>query len=161
MAVFVSAIASEVLQLGWDSLVAGIVLGVVISSWRTRAAMAAMFGVCDGAAALLGRACLPRAFDLPDIVPLMFLMVIVALAMRGRRGFLWISPVLFCVDNFFSFVPPAHASLLACASALLAWSGLCAGGLMLKAAGAMLHISRSGDVRPSRDPEHASCSRAS
>jgi hypothetical protein len=148
--------ALETLRLGWDSAIAGIVLGIFNARWRTRVTMAALFGVCDGGAALFGHAVLQRTFDLPDIVTPILFFALVAFALRGRRGWLWLSPLLFSIDNFFSMTPPAHAPMLVCSSALLAWSGLCVGRL-LSQIGALTfaRLSRADDGGVLRETERA------
>ncbi|CAD6514450.1 hypothetical protein ACFQ3P_04610 [Paraburkholderia sabiae] len=146
--------ALEALQYGWDSLFAGAVLGFAISRWRGRLAMAVLFGVCDGGATLLGDVVSHRAIDMPDAAPFIFLFIVLALAIRGRRNWLWMSPLLFSVDNFFSMAPPGDVPWLTCSSAFLAWTGLSLSGLLMRT-GRALYLSRSCDVNADRKAERA------
>jgi hypothetical protein len=50
----------QILLLGLDSFVAGVVIGPVLKPWRKRLGLAALFGFCDGAGTLVG-ALLPHA----------------------------------------------------------------------------------------------------
>ncbi|WP_250475045.1 hypothetical protein [Caballeronia sp. GAFFF1] len=156
MTIPTGTIALETLRLGWDSMLAGMVLGIFNTCWRMRITMAALFGICDGGAAVLGHTLLQRTFDLPDMVTPILFVALVGLAFRGRRGWLWLSPLLFSIDNFFSIAPPAHAPMLVCSSALLAWSGLCVGRLLRQiGTAAFIGSSHADDGGASRGTEHA------
>jgi hypothetical protein len=115
--------------LGFDSLLAGLAIGPILSSWRGRAVFALLIGVCDGAATLLGAA-VPHL--VPELPSAALYLIAVALIIRGAqrsRTWLYAIPVLFSLDNVAFGSAPSDALGLALSSAAMACLGLALGGL--------------------------------
>ena len=120
--------------LGFDSLLAGLAIGPILSSRRGWAVFALLFGVCDGAATLLGAA-VPHLMPEPPIAALY--LIAVALIIQGaRRSRVWLyaMPVLFSLDNLAAGGAASDALGLALSSAAMAGMGLALGGLGRRAA---------------------------
>lgn len=119
--------------LGFDSLIAGLMIGPALSLWRDRALFALLFGICDGAATLLG-AVVPHFVPEPPAVLLYLLAIpLVILGAWRSRGWLYATPVLFSLDNFAASSAASDAPGLALGSAAMAAAGLALGGLSLRA----------------------------
>jgi hypothetical protein len=115
--------------LGFDSLLAGLAVGPIRSSWRGWAVFALLFGVCDGAATLLGAA-LPHVVPEPPAAALY--LIAVALIIQGARrsrAWLYAMPVLFSLGNLAAGSASSNALGLALSSAVMAGIGLPLGGL--------------------------------
>jgi hypothetical protein len=119
---------------GFDSLFAGLAIGPIISSRRGWAVFVLLFGVCDGAATLLGAA-VPHLVPTPPVAALY--LIAVALIIQGaRRSRVWLyaMPVLFSLDNLAAASAPSDTLGLALSSAAMAGVGLALGGLGRRAA---------------------------
>jgi hypothetical protein len=115
--------------LGFDSLLAGLAIGPILSSWHERTVFVLLFGVCDGAATLLGAA-VPHL--VPDPPAAMLYLLMVALIIQGaRRSATWLyaMPILFSLDNLVAGSAASDALGLAVSSAAMAGIGLALGGL--------------------------------
>ena len=121
-------ISAAGLLLGTDSLFAGLAMGLWVGS-RARAAYALLFGVCDGAATVLGSIIPHQAPELPAILVYLVAAGVLALGSRRNRLWLWALPVLFSLDNLAAGYPVAEAPALAIGSAAMAGLGLAFGGL--------------------------------
>ncbi len=120
--------------LGFDSLLAGLAVGPILSSWRGRALFVALFGLCDGIATLLGAA-VPHLVPEPPAVALYLLgVVLIIQGARRSRAWLYAMPVLFSLDNLAAGSPAAAAPALALSSAAMAAVGLALGALGRRAA---------------------------
>ena len=113
--------------LGFDSFLAGLAIGPIVSSWSARAWLVGLFGLCDGVATLLGAAG-PHLVPEPPAAALYLLgVVLVILAARRSRAWLYAMPVLFSLDNFAAAGPASDAPALAVSSAAMAALGLALG----------------------------------
>jgi hypothetical protein len=121
--------ATAIALFGFDSLIAGLMIGPALPSWRDRVLLVLLFGVCDGAATLLD-AEVPHFFPEPPAVVLYLLAVaLVILGLRRTRGWLYATPVLFSIDNLAAGSAASDAPGLALSSAAMAAAGLALGGL--------------------------------
>jgi hypothetical protein len=120
--------------LGSDSFLAGLVIAPIVLCWRARALFVVLFGVCDGAATLLGAA-LPHS--VPDPLAILLYLAAVALIVLGARhsrAWLYAMPFLFGLDNLAAGNPAADAPSLALGSAAMAAAGLAVGAVARRAA---------------------------
>ena len=126
---FLREFLAAAVLLGFDSLVAGLAIGPFLSSRRTAAAYALLFGVCDGVATALGSMAPHRVPEPPAI--LIYLAAAALLAQGARRSRVWLSalPALFSLDNLVAGYPAADAPGVALGSAAMAGLGLALGGL--------------------------------
>ena len=112
-----------------DSFIAGLMIGSIIEHPRERVWFALSFGICDGAASLLG-ALVPRmAPDLPDLVLYLICVVFFVQGARRNRHWLLAIPVVLGIDNFAAGTPASQAPILALYSMLMAFAGLALGRL--------------------------------
>lgn len=130
----VGEIPSAIVLVGSDSLIAGLLIGPCLTSWRAGAGYALWFGICDGLGTVLGSIALHRVPEPPAV--LIYLAAAALLAQGARRSRVWLSalPVLFSLDNLAAGYPAAEAPVLALASAAMAGLGLALGGLGRQAA---------------------------
>ncbi|HTW26404.1 MAG TPA: hypothetical protein VME92_04705 [Acetobacteraceae bacterium] len=112
------------LALGLDSFIAGLAVGTLRLSWRTRFAFAALLGVADGAATLLGAA-ISHALPAPPEA-LLYLLAAAALVLAARHSRAWLFslPLWLSLDNLAAGAPAAEAPALALSSMALALAGL-------------------------------------
>lgn len=120
--------------LGFDSLLAGLAIGPILSSRRGLAAFVLLFGVCDGAATLLGAA-VPHFVPEPPAAALYLIAVMLIIqGARRSRAWLYAMPVLFSLDNLAGGSAASDALGLALSSAAMAGIGLTLGDLARRAA---------------------------
>ena len=121
--------ATAIILFGFDSLIAGLMIGPALSSWRDRVLLVLLFGVCDGSATLLGAA-VPHFVPEPPAV-LIYLLAVALVILGARRGRVWLYaiPVLFSIDNLAAGSAASDAPGLALGSAAMAAAGLALGGL--------------------------------
>jgi hypothetical protein len=113
--------------LGFDSFLAGLAIGAILSSWSARAWIVGLFGLCDGLASLLGAAA-PYFVPEPPAAALYVLgVVLVILAARRSRAWLYAMPILFSLDNVAGGALASDAPALAVSSAAMAAAGLALG----------------------------------
>jgi hypothetical protein len=110
--------------LGSDSLIAGLLAGSVIRTWRCRIQLAVLFGIADGLGTLCGAFLSHSVPSLPDIVVYFVCVALVALAARSSSFWLFFMPLILALDNLSSGAPADTAFPAALASALLAMIGL-------------------------------------
>ena len=112
--------------LGLDSLIAAFMLAPWTPTWPQRFRVAAMLGLADGAATLVGD--LSRGV-LPEWALLLGILLILAalLLLRPRQWLAWALSVCLSVDNLISADPSAMAPLLGIASASMAMLGFVLG----------------------------------
>ena len=134
----------QVLLLSVDSLFAGLLLGPMVKTWRKHAVLACLFGLCDGAAVLLGAA-LPRVMlEVPDGLLYALIVSAVVLAARQSKSWLLLAPVILSLDNLASGLPADAAPELAAASAAMAIGGLMLSATCVRAGEALHRIMLSG-----------------
>jgi hypothetical protein len=121
-------------SLGFDSFLAGLAIGPILRSWRSRAWFVALFGVCDGEATLLGAAAPHVVPELPAAALYGLAVVVVIQGARRSRAWLYAMPLLFSLDNLAAGAPAAEAPALALSSAAMAAAGLALGALGRRAA---------------------------
>ena len=117
------------LLLGFDSFLAGLAIGPILSSWSARAWIVALFGLCDGLASLLGTAAPHLVPELPAAALYLLGVVLVILGAQRSRAWLYAMPVLFSLDNLAAAGPASNAPGLAVSSAAMAAAGLALGAL--------------------------------
>ena len=120
--------------LGFDSFLAGLIIGFKALSWRERFHLALAFGACDGIATITGSLWWPRLaehqFATPGLTePAAFALCLICLLLvlataRKSRILLYSLPLLLCVDNFFCGLPASSAAALGASSATMALLGL-------------------------------------
>jgi putative Mn2+ efflux pump MntP len=135
------------LLLGIDSLVVSVAIAPLFTSRSTRVALALLFGVCDGAAILIGAALGfrfsgPLAGDVASAVLAAYGLYILIVARWGWRTLArwpgWVMPVLFSLDNLAYGIKMRNAGhdlgqealLLAVSSALMSLFGFALGGML-------------------------------
>lgn len=114
----------SVVGLGFDSFLAGLVIGSYALSSRDRFRIAIMFGACDAAATLVGSLWLHRSAEPPALAVYLICVLLLASSTRARRALLYCLPALLSVDNLFGGVPASLAPALGGSSALMALLGL-------------------------------------
>jgi hypothetical protein len=118
------SLAIQIPLLGFDSFVAGVLVGPVLKPWWKRAGLAVLFGACDGAGTLVG-SLEPHALpELSDVVVYAVLAVTVALAAKNSSWWLLIAPFILALDNFAAGAPGSDAFTLAISSGIAAWVGM-------------------------------------
>jgi hypothetical protein len=115
--------------LGFDSFLAGLAIGPILSSWSARAWIVGLFGLCDGLALLLGTAGLHLVPEPPAAALYLLGVVLVILAARRSRAWLYAMPVLFSLDNLAAAGSASDAPALAVSSSAMAAAGLALGAL--------------------------------
>src|SRR5689334_5369520 len=96
---------AQILFFSLDSLVAGLLTGIVVRRWRWRVVFAASLGLCDGIGTLCG-ALMPHVLPgLPDLGLYALSVILVALAARQSILWLLLMPILFGIDNLSSGAP--------------------------------------------------------
>jgi putative Mn2+ efflux pump MntP len=140
------------LLLGIDSLVVSVAIAPLFTSRSTRVALALLFGVCDGAATLVGAALGvrfsgPFAGDLASILLAAYGLYILLVVCWGQRTLArwpaWVMPVLFSLDNLAYGIKMRNAGhdlvqealVLAVSSALMSMIGLALGAMLAKRTG--------------------------
>jgi hypothetical protein len=133
------------LLLGIDSLIACLAIGAIVDR-RWRLPLAALFAVADGTAFLIGAglgwtisAGLTEVLEVGTLVALGFYLLVVAASSRRLAELsVWVVPFALTVDNLaygvgseYSGSLLGHAAEQALSSALLAFVGLVAAGLLL------------------------------
>ena len=127
-------LVDQVLLLGLDSLVGGLLIGPLPQRWRDRVGLAVLFGVCDGAGSFVGGT-LPHAFpEIPDILLYGVAVVLVGLAARHSRHWLLASPFILALDNLATGAPATAVPTLAVSSGMLALAGMTASAYLSFAA---------------------------
>lgn len=116
-------------SLGFDSFLAAFFIGPMIVSWRWRAGYAALFGVCDGVATLLGAAMPHRLPEPPAAVLYLLCVMVIIMGARRSRAWLFATPVLLSLDNLATAGTAAAAPVLALGSAAMAAAGFALGAL--------------------------------
>jgi hypothetical protein len=130
--------------LGFDSLLAGLAIGPLLSSRRERAVFVLLLGVCDGMATLLGTA-VPHIVPSPPIAALYLLMV--ALIIQGARHnekWFYAMPILLSLDNLVTGSAASSAMMLALSSAAMAGCGMALGGLAWRTTSRFVAAGASG-----------------
>jgi hypothetical protein len=123
-----------IFALGLDSFIGGLLVGPVLTRWRDRLGLAALFGVCDGVASLVG-GMLPHTFpDIPQALVYGLAVVLVGLAGRRSRSWLLASPLVLALDNLATGAPAAAVPAIAGSSGLLALVGMTASVYLYAAA---------------------------
>jgi putative Mn2+ efflux pump MntP len=132
---------AQALLFSLDSLVAGLLTGIVVRHWRWRIVLAALFGVCDGIGTICG-AMMPHVLpSLPDLGLYALLVTLVALAARRSMSWLLLMPLLLSIDNLSSGAPIDTAPASVIVSAVVALFGMTA------SAGAFSLLPSSGKLR--------------
>ena len=140
--------ASWAVLLSFDSLIAGVALGPLVSA-RDRWTMAILFGLLDGVATLVSGLRLPHlAAGVPGLVPALiaaygvYLITVSVWSLNRVRVPLWAIPVLLSIDNLMVGLPAGATALgagdvaaAALTSAAFALAGLWAGNLLAAAIG--------------------------
>ncbi|MGF6508565.1 hypothetical protein [Paraburkholderia sp. 32] len=133
-----SAMMLDAFRLGGDSLLVGLGVGFVVWHLHERFAWSIAFGACDGAASLLGAACLHHSIDIPDLAYIFLIVLMVPLVLRGKRWALWFAPLIFSFDNFFAYSPRDETVFLAVSSGLLAFVGMYGARALSRAVGVVV-----------------------
>jgi hypothetical protein len=115
--------------LGFDSFLAGLAIGPILSSWSARAWIVGLFGLCDSLASLLGTAAPHLVPELPAAALYLLGVVLVILAAQRSRAWLYAMPVLFSLDNLAAAGSASDAPALAVSSSAMAAAGLALGAL--------------------------------
>jgi putative Mn2+ efflux pump MntP len=140
------------LLLGIDSLVVSVAIAPLFTSRSTRVALALLFGVCDGAATLIGgalgfRFSGPLAGDVASAVLAaygLYLLIVVWWGWRTlARWPVWLMPVLFSLDNLAYGIKARNAGydlgqeavLFAVSSALMSLIGFTLGAILARRTG--------------------------
>jgi zinc transporter ZupT len=113
----------SVLGFGLDSLLAGLIVGSLLRSWRERLGLSLAFGAFDAAAAFAGTVWLHRVPEPPALAVYLMCALLLAAAARYNRRLLYLLPLALSTDNFFSGAA-GSALTLGVGSALLALLGL-------------------------------------
>jgi hypothetical protein len=121
-------------QLGWDSLVGGLLAGFVLHRWRDRVGLAMLFALCDGMGSLLSGMLPHRPIDTPDLLLYAFIVIVTVLARRRGKAWLLAWPFIFGLDNLLTATPPGSVPGLACSSGCLALAGMSCSALISSAA---------------------------
>lgn len=108
---------------GLDSLLAGLIVGSLLRSWRERLGLALAFGAFDSAAALAGTAWPHRAPEAHALAAYLLFAALLAVAARYNRALFYLLPLILSVDNFFGQVRD-NPLAMGVNSALLALLGL-------------------------------------
>jgi hypothetical protein len=119
---------------GFDSFLAGLAIGPMVSYWSALARFAVLFGLCDGLATLLGAAAAHFVLELPAAALYLLGVALVILAARRSRAWLYAMQILFSLDNLAAGGPASDAPALALSSAATAAVGLAPGALGRRAA---------------------------
>lgn len=130
----VTGLLPTALLLGSDSFLAGLAIAPIVLSWRARALFVVLFGVCDGAATLLGAAMPHSVPDPPAILPYLGGVGLIVLGARHSRAWLYAMPFLFGLDNLAAGRAAGDAPWLALGSAAMAAAGLALGVIARRAA---------------------------
>lgn len=133
------------LLLGVDSLIACLAIGPIVSR-RSRLPLAALFGVCDGVAFLIGSAFhwqisapVVNSVQTAVLVAMGIYLLVVSVGIRrvARTSAVWVLPFALTLDNItYGLVDQSTASVVgqagqqAASSALLALIGLLAGAVL-------------------------------
>jgi hypothetical protein len=133
------------LLLGVDSLIAGLAIGAIVDK-RWRLPLAALFGVADGVAFLIGAglgwqlsAGVTEVLEIGTLGALGLWLIVVAAGTRrvAQLWPLWVLPLALTVDNLafgvasdYSGPLLGHAAEQALSSSLLAFIGLYAAGVL-------------------------------
>jgi len=112
-----------VLGFGLDSLLASLIVGSLLRSWRERFGFALAFGAFDSAAALAGPLWPRHMPQPPAFAAYLMCVVVLAVGARYNRALCYLLPLLLGVDNLFGGAP-ASALSLGADSALLSLLGL-------------------------------------
>jgi putative Mn2+ efflux pump MntP len=123
-----------------DSFVASLVVGAIGIDRNRQIRMAALFGVCDAAASVIGFACEP-ATHVPSSIQLPLFRVVLAAyavigvlfcsrlknAQRGTSWWIWALPVVMSLDNLLAPAgranPGGQAVIVALGSGLMSFAG--------------------------------------
>jgi hypothetical protein len=118
------SLATQIPLLGFDSFVAGVLVGPVLKSFWRRAGLAMLFGLCDGAGTLAGSLVPHVVPELSEVVVYAF--VAIAVALSANKGSQWIPivPLIMALDNFATGTPGSGAFALAISSGIAAWVGM-------------------------------------
>jgi hypothetical protein len=123
-------IAPPLLVLGADSGLFCLAMGPLALSHNDRIRLALAFGICDAAASVFGLrlqySTLPR---LPEFWLYLGCAVVLGLAARRNRSFLYGVPVLLSLDNLTTGLPIGPAIAAGICSSTLAAIGLFAGAV--------------------------------
>jgi len=111
-----------------DSLLFCLAAGPLLRDWPSRLRLAFAFGLCDGAASLIGPA-LPLP-EPPAFALYLGAAFLLGLAAVRRRGILYGVPVILSLDNLAGYLDAGDAILAGIASSALALLGLAIGGLL-------------------------------
>jgi|HubBroStandDraft_1064217.scaffolds.fasta_scaffold26938_3 putative Mn2+ efflux pump MntP len=111
------------LGFGLDSLLAGLVVGSFLRSWRARLALVLAFGAFDAAAGLAGPLWPHRIPEPPAFVAYLLCAVLLAAGARYNRALFYLLPLVLSLDNLFCGAP-ANALAQGAVSALMALLGL-------------------------------------
>ncbi|HTA23100.1 MAG TPA: hypothetical protein VK763_06175 [Terriglobales bacterium] len=114
----------SVLGLGLDSLLAGLLLGSFMRSWRERFSLAMSFGACDAAATLAGSVWPHRIATPSTFVTYLVCALLLAAAARYKRALFYLLPLVLSIDNLFGGVPASSALMAGAESTLMALLGL-------------------------------------
>lgn len=110
--------------LSWDSFVAGAIVGPFLRGWRASVALAFLFALCDGGAAVIGDAWPHAAPTPPEILIYFVAAPLIAIAATHSRRWLFLTPALLSVDNLASGLLGANPLVLALGSGVAAIVGL-------------------------------------
>lgn len=137
---------SDVCLFGSDSFCACLLIGPILGSRWKKMGLATAFGLCDGLAALAGAGAPRLVPTVPEV--LVYAAIVVAVTLAARLGALWLLavPFILALDNFASGALGSQAPLLATSSAVAAWAGMAASGLVWSTGGSAIR-----DRLPSRN----------
>lgn len=116
----------SVLGFGLDSLLASLIVGSLLRSWRERFGLALAFGVFDSAAALAGPLWPRHMPEPPALAVYLLCAILLAAGARYSRVLFYLLPLALSIDNLFGEAP-ASALTLGVGSALLSLLGLSLG----------------------------------
>ena len=113
----------SVLGFGLDSLLAGLIVGSLLRSWRQRFGLALAFGAFDSAAALAGPLWPRHMPEAPAFAAYLLCAALLAAGARYNRALFYLMPLALSVDNLYGGAS-ASALTLGAGSALLSLIGL-------------------------------------
>ncbi|HXZ42851.1 MAG TPA: hypothetical protein VEG68_19085 [Terriglobales bacterium] len=112
-----------VLGSGLDSLLASLIVGSLLRSWRERFGFALAFGAFDSAAALAGPLWPRHMPEPPAFAAYLLCAVLLAAGARCNRALFYLLPLVLSVDSLYAGAP-GNALTLGADSALLSLLGL-------------------------------------